>query len=96
MPIESTIQKGNEKELTSSKTPAMCTYLLYIYVGTFSMISSTTQNGTIVEFYTTTCREQQLQKYFQAAIYTLNWIESNLNCSSSQFMALAAEWKIMG
>lgn len=41
----------------------------------FTMISSTTQNGTIIEFYTTTCREQQLQKYLKRPF--IHWIRLN-------------------
>lgn len=79
MPIESIIEKVDEHEFQFQETPPICSYLLCVCIGTFSKISGKTKNGTIVEFYCNNKKEQKLLNYLNAALFTLNWIESTFS-----------------
>lgn len=76
MPAETVETIENEKMVTFLKTPAICTYLLCICVGTFSGISEMSANGTKVNFFTHTGREQNLKKSLDEAVFAVNWIEN--------------------
>lgn len=76
MPAERITAKETESEIIFAKSPPMCTYLLCICVGSFSSIIGSTDNGTMVEFFTTTGREEYLRTYLDVAIFSLNWLET--------------------
>ena len=76
MPIESINTKEIENEITFVKSPPMCTYLLCLCIGSFSSIVGSTDSGTMVEYFTSTGRENYLYRYLDVAIYALNWLES--------------------
>ena len=76
MPIEKVTNKGDEKELVFFKTPSMCSYLICLYIGTFSSISGKTENGTFVEFFTTKGESELLRNYLNTALFAMNWMES--------------------
>ena len=76
MPIETIKTMEGENELTFLRTPSMCTYLICLCIGSYSSIVGTSNNGTMVEIFTKTGKEEMMRRYLDVAIYSLNWLEA--------------------
>lgn len=79
MPIDKVNIIDNEKELAFLPTPPMCSYLLCICVGDFGFIEGETKFCTKVKFYTSKGKGETLPEYLRVAIFSLEWLEEELN-----------------
>ena len=79
MPIDKVNIIDNEEELEFLPTPPMCSYLLCICVGDFGFIEGETKFCTKVKFYTSKGKGETLPKYLRVAIFSLEWLEEELN-----------------
>ena len=75
MPAKASRADGEEAETEFLETPAMCAYLLAVFVGDFGRIEGETLNGLPVKMYAANGRQDLLWEHLKGALFAVDWME---------------------